>query len=261
VKDRLPELKLPETENAWAHRNRIISFFLREKFQDRKTPVKVLEAGCGRWWPLDLGALPVELTGIDTDKDALDARVRDIGDLHRVIAADIRDVKFEPEEFDLIYSCEVLEHVKGAQEVIEKLFGWLKRDGAAVLVFPDRNTVFGLATRLTPHWLHVAYHRYVLREASAGQPGFGPYPTYYDGVISRRGMHDFCATHHYSIALEYGRPPARTDWPLWFWAIYQVAAPVISNLSCGVIASSHIGLVYILEKNQLPALRADHEST
>ena len=141
MKDRLPELKLLETENAWAHRNRIISFFLREKFQDRKTPVKVLEAGCGRWWPLDLGALPVELTGIDTDKDALDARVRDIGDLHRVIAADIRDVKFEPEEFDLIYSCEVLEHVKGAQEVIEKLFGWLKRDGAAVLVFHDRNTV------------------------------------------------------------------------------------------------------------------------
>jgi hypothetical protein len=48
---------------------------------------------------------------------------------------------------------------------------------------------------MTPHWVHVGYYRYVLRLAWAGTPGHGPYPTYFDETISRRGVADFCAEH------------------------------------------------------------------
>ncbi len=244
----LPPLELLPKGNAWQERNRILSGYLREKFKRHSGRVKVLEAGCGRAWPLDLGELRLEITGVDADRDALDARVREVKDLDRPIVGDLRAVEFDREEFDIVYSCEVLEHIKGAEQVLKRLLKWLKPDGVVVLIFPDRDTVFGRATRYSPHWLHVAYHRYILGMKHAGTPGFGPYPTYYDDVISRRGMHSFCAKHGCRIALEYGRPPGEADWPGWFLHPYQILAPALSMLSGGTIAASHIGLIYGIEK-------------
>jgi SAM-dependent methyltransferase len=248
MRSTLPELKLLKTENPWMQRAEMLSQFLREKFKERQTPVNVLEAGCGRSWPLDLGSVEFHLTGVDTDTDALNARMRDVGDLQRPIVGDLREVEFDEEEFDLIYSCEVLEHIKGAGNVLEKFVRWLKPNGVAILIFPDRDTVFGFATRCSPHWLHVAYHRYIMGIRNAGTPGFGPYRTIYDSVISRRGMHLFCAKHGLSISLEYGRAPGFADWPAWFWSIYAAVAPLVAKLSLGRLSSRHIGLVYVLQK-------------
>jgi SAM-dependent methyltransferase len=185
---------------------------------------------------------------VDADRRALDARVNEIGDLHRAIVGDLRNINFKPEEFDVVYCCEVLEHIRGAKEVLKAFFTWLQPNGVALLVFPDRDTLFGLATRFSPHWIHVAYHKYVLGFPDAGKAGFGPYRTYYDDIISRRGIHKFCAEHNYHIALEYGRPPALGSWARWFSSIYKVIGPIISRLSCGAISSNHIGLIYVIEK-------------
>lgn len=190
----------------------------------------------------------MQITGVDADSDALDARVREVDDLEHAIVGDLRELEFPANKFDLVYCCEVLEHIRGAEQVLTKFIEWLKPGGVAILIFPDRETVFGWATRLSPHWLHVAYHRHVLGMEHAGEPGFAPYRTYYDKIISRRGIHAFCAERGCDVALEFGRPPGRADWPGWFFRCYQLAAPLISWISGGKIASTHIGLVYALEK-------------
>jgi SAM-dependent methyltransferase len=259
MRSRLPELKLLQSENAWAERAEVLSKFLRDRLQNRGSTVKVLEAGCGRSWPLDLGDFQIELTGIDTDEDALNARIREVGDIDHPIVGDLREVVLKHGEFDLIYSCEVLEHINGAESVLERFLDWLKPDGVAVCIFPDRDTVFGLLTRCSPHWIHVAYHKYIMGIATAGARGFGPYRTTYDRVISRRGMHSFCAAHGCTIALEYGRAPGLADWPGWFFSLYRMIAPVIAKLSFGSLAWEHIGLVYVIQKRLLhtPAARGN----
>jgi SAM-dependent methyltransferase len=248
IRKALPELQLLDGADAWRHRNRILSSFLSHKFGGRSSPLKVLEAGCGRAWPLDLGAARLGITGVDLDSAALDARVREVGDLERAIVGDLREIEFPPNEFDIVYCCEVLEHISGAEDVVQRFMAWLKPGGVAVLVFPDRNTVFGRVTSFSPHWVHVAYHRHVLGSQEAGSPGFPPYRTYYDNIISRHGIHNFCAKHGCRIALEYGRPPGKADWPSWFLQPYKIIAPIISAISGGAIAWTHIGLVYALEK-------------
>ncbi len=155
----------------------------------------------------------------------------------------------------------MLEHIKGAEGVMQRLLHWLRPDGAAILIFPDRDTVFGFATRCSPHWVHVAYHKYVMGMANAGAPGFAPYRTFYDRVISRRGMHAFCAKHGYTIALEYGRAPGLADWPAWFWSLYRIVAPAIAKLSLGALAWKHIGLVYVIQKKAPSASQFPNATT
>jgi 2-polyprenyl-3-methyl-5-hydroxy-6-metoxy-1,4-benzoquinol methylase len=250
----LPTLELLSSTNGWQERSDLLSQFVRQRYRGHADPIQILEAGCGRSWPLDLGEVRFELTGVDLDGKALAARQTEMRDLHHAVVGDLLTVEFPPERFDVIYCCEVLEHIERAEEVMRRFVTWLKPDGVALLAFPDPKTVFGLATRLSPHWMHVAYHRYVLRIAEAGRPGYGPYRAYYNKLISRRGMHDFCARHGLKIALERGRPPANESWPRWFRRLYATAAPIVAQFSGQIIASDHMGLIYAVEKDILTAV-------
>jgi SAM-dependent methyltransferase len=160
---------------------------LQSLLESMPQPLQILEAGCGRYWPLRL-SVPYTLTGIDADPDALAAR----SDLRHAILGDLRSAEFPPQSFDVIYCSFVLEHVSGAQQVLERFERWLKPKGVLIIKVPDRNSAFGFVTRVTPFWFHVAYYRYVVGYKTAGTPGHGPYRTYYDEVISQSGLRRFC---------------------------------------------------------------------
>jgi SAM-dependent methyltransferase len=182
--------------------NDFLSRFIRDRFQG-DSALDILEAGCGNRWPLELGKLDVRLTGVDIDKRGLDLRQANEGDLDRAIHADLCTVDLEPEQFDVIYCSYVLEHVAGAERALENFLRWLKPGGYVLLKFPDRNSVFGLCTRLMPFRLHVLYKKYIYRLPHAGEPGYGPFPTVYDEIVSRRGIHAFCDRHGIEICAEY----------------------------------------------------------
>ena len=157
----LPKLELLAGTNGWQERSDVLSQFVRQRYRGHADPIQILEAGCGRSWPLDLGEVRFQLTGVDLDGKALAARQTEMHDLHHAVVGDLLTIEFPPEQFDVIYCCEVLEHIERAEEVVRRFVTWLKPDGMALFAFPDPNTVFGLATRLSPHWMHIAYHRYV----------------------------------------------------------------------------------------------------
>ncbi|MGH8547673.1 MAG: hypothetical protein ACRERU_03545 [Methylococcales bacterium] len=50
---------------------------------DGNRTLKILEAGCGRQWPLKIDGVQYELTGIDLDTNALEIRKTQAGDLNR----------------------------------------------------------------------------------------------------------------------------------------------------------------------------------
>ena len=151
----------------------------------------VIEAGCGRSWPEEFYSPLLSIIGIDSDEVALQLRT----DLKQAIAGDVCKVDIPGESADLVYSSFVLEHVRGAQRALENFVKWTRPGGLIIIRVPDRNSVYGVVTRFTPLWVHVAYKRFIENYYRAGEPGYGPYPTYHEKICSRSGLNEFCASN------------------------------------------------------------------
>lgn len=168
----------------------VLHDFVRARFS-QSSSVRVLEAGCGRNSDLGMEGIEHYLVGVDTDEDALRFRREKWGDLDEEIVESLLTVDLPMQSFDIAYCAWVLEHIEGAEAVLDRLIEWLKPGGLAVIRIPDGDSVYGWVTRNTPHSLHVLYKRWIQGKPNAGKPGFGPYPTVYDPVISLRAMQQY----------------------------------------------------------------------
>lgn len=213
---------------------------LKSQLEALPPPLRILEAGCGRNWGLKL-SVPYVLTGIDLDRDALAART----DLDHAVVGDLTTAEFPAHSFDVVYCAFVLEHVSGAERALERFLTWLAPGGLLVLKVPDRDSAYGFLTRLTPFWLHVLAYRWLLGYREAGTPGHGPYPTYYDAVISERGLMRFCTAHGlgeprvHRMCSYSGRLPV------------VAGARLVSALSGGRLAWRHNNLLLVAQAPRL----------
>lgn len=215
-----------------------IQAIMARSINDAGKCLHILEAGCGRRWPFEKGDHTI--TGIDMDQHALDFRQKQKKDLDVAVLGDLREVQLAPASFDVIYSAFVLEHVDDAEKVLDNFVLWLKPGGLLMLTFPDRDGVYGFFTRITPFWFHVLYKRYVEGIKNAGKPGFVPYETFHDQVISRRSFLEYAAANGLSAREEYGFGHV----PKSVWAFIKL----VGLLSFGKLASDHINLMYVLQK-------------
>jgi SAM-dependent methyltransferase len=164
-------------------------------------PIAILEAGCGRKWPLQLD-VEYRLTGVDIDQDALNIRQNQSKDLDIGILGDLHSVNLPAASFDAIYSNFVLEHIEGAEGVLDNFVRWLRPGGIMILTVPDRDSVYGFFTRITPFKAHVLYKKYLAGDRDAGKPGHGPFRTFHDQVIGRRGLRAFAQSRGLSVLEE-----------------------------------------------------------
>lgn len=207
--------------------------------------VEILEAGCGSRWSVRLDGMKYKLTGVDLDAEALRMRVDERRDLDEAIVGNLLEVDLGARKFDIIYNSFVLEHVRGAEALLNRFVDWLKPGGIIVLRIPDPNSVQGLITRITPHWFHVLYYRHVVHFANAGKPGYGPYPTLYEPVVSRNGINSFARQRGLVIDAEYGSGGRRHGSGLMDRSI-KVFAGVVSLFSLGHYSNRHSDLTYVL---------------
>ncbi len=214
---------------------------------DGQSELRILEAGCGQHWPMRLDGIRYTLTGVDLDAEALRYRVDVSKDLNEAIVADLRSLDLGNRKFDVIYNAFVLEHVENATLVLENFARWLRPGGLIILKLPDRNSVFGFLTNATPFWFHIFHHRYILGHENAGKPGFGPYPTHYDRVVSRDGIRAFCESHRFAVKEERGFGAYVIERSLRARIIRLIAIGV-SALSLGTLPWRHNNLTYVLEK-------------
>lgn len=208
--------------------------------------LNILEAGCGQKWVLDLKGVNYHLTGVDVDRAALEIRKYKTKDLDEIIEGDLCTVKLQDNHYDVIYNSYVLEHISGAETVMQNFQRWLKPGGIIIVRFPDRQSAYGFMTRITPFWFHVFYKKVIMGNPNAGKPGFDPYRVFYDRIVSRKGMNSFCSKHNLSIKEEWGHPfPMPWDRHP---ALLKFASRTISVLSLGTLAHAHNNLTYILQK-------------
>ena len=243
---RVSDLIGPGTESVYQVELELLESHIRRLGIDGRT-LEILEAGCGRQWYFPMRGIAFRLTGVDLDAGALEARKVGKGDLAEAFCGDLRTIDLPPQRYDVIYSAFVLEHVPGARSVLERFVGWLRPGGIIILRIPDRNSVHGFVTRTTPFWLHVLYHRVVWRNKNAGKPGFDPYPTTHDRVISQCGIREFARQYGLTICEEVGQG-GYSRGPLLCRVLVPVFAQVVTLVTFGRIHNRFTDLAYVLEK-------------
>jgi 2-polyprenyl-3-methyl-5-hydroxy-6-metoxy-1,4-benzoquinol methylase len=237
-------MKKIKSLKSWAQECRLLEKYIKQKATNG-LPLHILEAGCGQYWPLDLKDIQFTLTGNDIDEDVLHLRRAKYNDLNEMIVGDLRFLDLEENRYDVIYNSYVLEHIDGAERVLENFSNWLKPRGILILRIPDRNSVKGFVTRVTPFWFHMFYAKYIVRLRNAGYGG--PYPTFYDAVVSRAGIYEFCRKNRFIIKDEFGHGSCLNSRGITGILTYLFVRSV-SLLSLGKLAWEYTDLTYILKK-------------
>ena len=167
------------------------------------------------------------------------------------ILGDLRAVSFDRNSFDIIYSSYVLEHVPGTERVLLNFLDWIKPRGLLILKFPDRDLVYGFVTRITPHWVHIVYWRYLLGVRDAGKPGIGPYPTVHEPIIGRKRFESFAREHGLTVEETYGYGTLPR--------FQRLGTQMLAALSLGQLTAKYYNLMYILENQTQPATAASSQ--
>jgi SAM-dependent methyltransferase len=220
----------------------------------RDGPVRILEAGCGKRWVLTPRTDQVHITGIDLDAVALRLRREVYGDLDEEILGDLRTVVLPSDWFDVVYCSYVLEHVAGAEAVLDRFVAALRPGGRLIVRVPDGDSVYGFLTKHSPHRAHVWYKRYVEHNADAGKPGHAPYPTVYDEVVTLRGLRAWAGRRRLHVLHEYGT----NQYLRYFGRLRPVAAAAVRAIaacSTGRLSASHNNICLVFQKpaDQKPA--------
>jgi SAM-dependent methyltransferase len=225
----------------------VIENYIKEYYR-KGHPLRILEAGCGSSWWINVDEVEYTLIGVDVDRDALEKRKNEVGDLDEIIEGDLRDVDLNENEYDVVYSAFVLEHIDNAELALNNMTKSLKPGGLLIIRIPDRESVHGFITRITPFWFHIFYYKYVQGIPDAGKPGHGPYHTVYDPAISRKGIHQFCEQNGMGIIGEYGTPIIGWESSGIRPFLRRFVTKTIGGLSLGKLNSKYSNLTYVLQK-------------
>ena len=239
-------MKKVQLLKSWDEDCRLMEKYIKQK-AIAGSLLQILEAGCGQYWPLDLKGIQFTLTGVDLNENVLNLRRIRSNDLNELIVGDLRFLDLEKNRYDVIYNSYVLEHIDGANRVLENFSSWLKPGGILILRMPDRNSVWGFITRFTPFWFHVFYKKYIKDVWKSGTTHFGPFPTFHDPILSRTGIHEYCRKNRFVIKEEHGHSFYLDGQGIIPFLIYLFVRTV-NLLSIGKLAWEYNDLTYILEK-------------
>ena len=211
-------------------------------------PVKLLQAGCtGPIDDLDLDELraasfEISVRSIDQDhpvtREALPGRQGTAGP---VALGDLRTIPLPSREFGIVYCAHLLDRIRHAELVLDRLVAALQPGGLLLLRFRDRECAAGLLDRLLPlparravwHWLRP-------RQA-------GPFPAVYEHLLSAAGVHGYVLGRGLVVAERQAlrdrpRRPGRPAWGA------PLACRLIAALSRGRRTDDHDDLLYVIRK-------------
>jgi len=175
-----PAVRTPEIETVQA---------IVDAAAPRGRQRRVLEAGCGSLSHLTLHGDRV--TGIDISKEQLARNAA----LAEKIHGDLERYPLPAAAYDLVISWDVLEHLPAPERALENLARALAPGGLMILALPNRDSIKGLVTRLTPHAFHVWAYRQLWGVERAGEGDRAPFRTFLRPATSARAIREFADRH------------------------------------------------------------------
>ncbi|HEX4813044.1 MAG TPA: class I SAM-dependent methyltransferase [Nonomuraea sp.] len=201
----------------------------------------VLVAGCAHDEPLDLERVDTRATGVDEDLPEVRAVLEERADLVAWSLGDLRSVALPPRSYDVIQVSFLLERVRHADLVLDRLLRSLRPGGLVLLRMRDRGSAYGLLDRAVPAWL-----RRLLWGALVTPGTPGPLPAVYEPLTSGDGMHAFCLSRGLMITDD----ERATSGPARNSAFACAVIGLVSRLTNGRFPSSHDEIAMVIRKPQ-----------
>lgn len=154
-------------------------------------------AGTGRVKQMNFRGVVKWVVGVDPDPRV--SRNPFLDEAHVALADRL---PFQNEQFDVVFSDNVLEHLDSPQNVLLEIARVLKPGGYFIAKTPNRFHYMTLVARVTPTWFHRLVNK--LR----GRPYADTFPTRYriNSVAAVRHFADECGLQVAAIKLLEGRP-------------------------------------------------------
>lgn len=163
---KLDNVFYPETTRYWDDER-----FAADVRARMKSSYRVLDYGAGRGKNpmLDFRDVAGFVVGVDVDSGILENKIVD--ECH-AIGID-EDLPFADETFDVVYSCNVLEHLNAPETQLREIARVLKQGGVFVAKTTNRTHYVSLIARLTPQRFHRWYN------SLRGRDEVDTFPTWY----------------------------------------------------------------------------------
>ncbi|MET8144711.1 class I SAM-dependent methyltransferase [Sphaerisporangium sp. NPDC005288] len=204
----------------------------------------VLIAGCARGDAIDVERVDTRVTGIDEDTPVLRAAVERRSGLDARFLGDLRDAPLLPRTFDVVHAAFLLERVRNAELVLDRMVNALRPGGLLLIRMRDRTSAYGFCDRLTPWWL-----RRLLWARLAPAGAVGPLRAVYEQVASREGIHSYCLMRGLMIAEDYSAtsgPALRGRHP----KLVRAALRVVQHLSGDRLPAGRDEITLVIRKPQ-----------
>lgn len=95
-----------------------------------------------------------EIIGVDLDPRVVDNPLLDIG-----VVANVLELPFSKNSFDVVFAVYVLEHIEDATGFVSQIKKVLKPGGHFLAITPIQYHYVALIARLTPDWFHKWFRR------------------------------------------------------------------------------------------------------
>ncbi|MBB5774827.1 class I SAM-dependent methyltransferase [Nonomuraea jabiensis] len=201
----------------------------------------VLVAGCAHDEPLALEEIETRATGADEEIPAIRAVLEERADLVSWSLGDLRCVPLPPRSYDVIQLSFLLERIKHAELVFDRLLQSLRPGGLVLLRMRDRKSAYGLLDRITPSLLRRMFWRMLV---APGTPG--PLPSVYEPLASSDGIYAFCLSRGLMITDD----QRNTSGPARRRRLTVAAVALASKLSNGRYPATHDEITMVIRKPQ-----------
>jgi len=152
-------------ESHWWHsaRRSIVLDWVRQRYPERHD-LDILDAGCGTGLLMQQMQPLGKVEGVDISEEALEfCRKRGLNNVRR---ADVLELPFEAESFDMITALDVLEHLDDDVAALREFCRVLKPGGRVFIFAPAHRWLWSLQDEVSHH--RRRYTARTLRESVAG---------------------------------------------------------------------------------------------
>ena len=208
--------------------------------------VTILRAGCTTAdEDLGVGALrasgaDITVSLIDDDQSATRAALSEDESLAGCVHGDLRTLPLPPRSYDIVLCALLLQRIRNAELVLDRLVASIKPAGLLLLRFSDRDSAAGFLDRTLP----AAARRALWRGRRADQPG--PYEAVYERLSSARGIQAYALKRELVIAER--RALGGLAGGLAEPYAFLTGQKLITSLSRGRLTAAHEELLYVLRK-------------
>lgn len=179
----IPALELPHVQSGWLparYDHRMQDVFLEHVDRLMRPGVRILDIGAGRAPTIPPADRPEGCRYVGTDIDPEELAAAPPGAYDLAIPADATKPLPIDEQFDLILSWQVLEHVGSMQGALDACRDALAPGGTLVAMLSGAHAAFALLARVMPHRVRVMAMSRLL-----GSHEEEKFPTTYDACTDR----------------------------------------------------------------------------